>query len=67
MTRERLERHQAWIYPAAIVLGLTLALPAGWEAAAVVIVLQTLVELLGMTAYLRWVPTRLLPDSPLDR
>jgi arsenite transporter len=48
-------------------LPLALALPAGWEAAVVVIVLQTLVELLGMTAYLRWVPTRLLPDSPLDR
>lgn len=45
-----------------VVLPLALALPAGWEAAVVVIVLQTLVELLGMVVYLRWVPARLLPN-----
>jgi arsenite transporter len=45
-----------------VVLPLALALPAGWEAAVVVIVLQSLVELLGMTLYLHWVPKRLLPD-----
>jgi len=48
-----------------VVLPLALALPAGWEAAVVVIVLQSLVELLGMTFYLRWVPSRLLPDRLL--
>ncbi|MFW5453391.1 arsenic resistance protein [Thioalkalivibrio sulfidiphilus] len=47
-----------------VVLPLALALPAGWEAAVVVIVLQSLVELLGMALYLRWVPARLLPDKP---
>lgn len=46
-----------------VVLPLALVLPAGWEAAAVVIVLQILVELLGMLCYLLWVPRRLLPDS----
>lgn len=39
-----------------VVLPFALTLPAGWEAAAVVIVLQSLVELLGMLAYLVWVP-----------
>ncbi|HSP00662.1 MAG TPA: arsenic resistance protein [Thioalkalivibrio sp.] len=48
-----------------VVLPLALSLPAGWEAAVVVIVLQSLVELLGMSLYLRWVPNRLLPDGPL--
>lgn len=43
-----------------VVLPLALALPAGWEAAAVVVVLQSLVELLGLLAYLRLVP-RLIP------
>ncbi len=42
-----------------VVLPLALALPAGWEATAVVIVVQSLVELLGMAAYLWWVPRRL--------
>jgi ACR3 family arsenite efflux pump ArsB len=46
-----------------VVLPLALALPAEWEAAAVVIVLQSLVELLGMLAYLVWVP-RLFADDP---
>ncbi|MEX0959978.1 MAG: arsenic resistance protein [Burkholderiales bacterium] len=46
-----------------VVLPLALALPAGWEAVAVVIVVQTLVELLGMLLYLIWVPRRLLPDA----
>ncbi|QCO67034.1 arsenic resistance protein [Luteimonas yindakuii] len=44
-----------------VVLPLALALPDGWAVAAVVIVTQSLVELLGMLAYLRWVP-RLFPD-----
>lgn len=42
-----------------VVLPLALALPAGWEAAAVVIVAQSLVELLAMVLWLRWVPGRL--------
>ncbi|MFF0539885.1 arsenic resistance protein [Streptomyces coelicoflavus] len=43
-----------------VVLPLALALPAGLEAAAVVVVTQTLVEVLGMVAYVRLVP-RLVP------
>ncbi|TDK23191.1 arsenic resistance protein [Luteimonas aestuarii] len=39
-----------------VVLPLALALPAGWELAAAAIVTQTLVELLGMLAWLRWMP-----------
>lgn len=42
-----------------VVLPFALALPAGWEVAAVVIVVQSLVELLGMVLYLWWVPQRL--------
>ena len=40
-----------------VVLPLALALPAGWELAAAVIVLQSLVELGAMIAYLRCVPS----------
>jgi arsenite transporter len=43
----------------------TCLIPIGWETAVMVIVRQTLVGLLGMTACLRWVPGRLLPDRPL--
>ncbi len=39
-----------------VVLPLALALPAGWEAAAVVIVAQSLVELFGMVLYVWLVP-----------
>lgn len=42
-----------------LVLPLALALPAGWEAVVVVVVLQSLVELFAMTLYLWWVPRRL--------
>ncbi|MFT3758368.1 arsenic resistance protein [Thauera sp.] len=42
-----------------VVLPFALALPAGWETAAVVIVVQSLVELFGMVFYLWWVPRRL--------
>ena len=42
-----------------VVLPFALALPAGWEATAVVIVVQSLVELVGMAVYLWWVPQRL--------
>jgi ACR3 family arsenite efflux pump ArsB len=45
-----------------VVLPFALALPSGWEAAVAVVVLQSLVELLGMLVYLRWVP-RLIPDG----
>lgn len=44
-----------------VVLPLALALPSGFEATAWVIVLQSLIELFGMAAYLRWLP-RLMPD-----
>jgi arsenite transporter len=43
-----------------VVLPMALALPAGWELAAAIIVLQSLIELGAMTAYLWWVPTRLV-------
>lgn len=46
-----------------VVLPLALALPPAWQAAAVVIVLQSLVELFGMIGYLAWVPRRLIPDE----
>lgn len=39
-----------------MVLPLAIALPDIWAAAVVVIVLQSLIELLGMVAYLTWVP-----------
>lgn len=39
-----------------VVLPFSLALPAGWEAAVAVVVLQPLVELLGLLVYLRVVP-----------
>lgn len=42
-----------------VVLPFALALPAGWEPAAVVIVTQSLVELFGMMFYLWWLPGRL--------
>lgn len=45
-----------------VVLPLALALPAGWEATAIVIVFQSLVELFGVLVLLRLVPDRLLPD-----
>ena len=42
-----------------VVLPFALSLPAGWEVAAVVIVVQSLVELFGMVFYLWWIPRRL--------
>ncbi|PRZ14216.1 bile acid:sodium symporter [Nesterenkonia sandarakina] len=45
-----------------IVLPLALALPAGWETVAIVVVMQSLVELLGMIFCLWFVPRVLFPD-----
>lgn len=45
-----------------VMLPIALTLPEAWQAAVVVIVFQSLVELFGMIVYLRWVPTKLLPD-----
>ncbi|MEH6498916.1 MAG: arsenic resistance protein [Pseudoalteromonas distincta] len=42
-----------------VVLPLALALPAGWEMAVVVVVIQSLVELAGMLFYLWWIPRKL--------
>ncbi|MFN3451739.1 MAG: arsenic resistance protein [Sphingorhabdus sp.] len=42
-----------------VVLPFALSLPGGWEVAAVVIVVQSLVELFGMVVYLWWVPRHL--------
>ena len=42
-----------------VVLPFALTLPDGWEVAAVVVVVQSLVELFGMVFYLWWVPRRL--------
>ncbi|MEQ1439875.1 arsenic resistance protein [Fontimonas sp. SYSU GA230001] len=50
-----------------VVLPFALTLPPGWEVAAVVIVIQSLVELFGMVAYLIWIPRRLFPDPPAGR
>lgn len=46
-----------------VMLPIALTLPSAWQAAVVVIVFQSLVELFGMVAYLRWVPSKLLPES----
>lgn len=48
-----------------VVLPIALSLPDGWEVAAVVIVLQSLVELFGMVLYLWWVPRWLFRPAPL--
>ena len=48
-----------------VVLPLAMALPDVWAAAVVVIVMQSLIELLGMVAYLTWVPRLIKP--PLTR
>ncbi|PCF97030.1 arsenic resistance protein [Vreelandella nigrificans] len=45
-----------------VMLPIALALPNGWQTVVVVIVFQSLVELFGMVAYLRWLPSKLLPD-----
>lgn len=45
-----------------VVLPLALALPPSYGLAVVAIVFQSLVELLGMVTYLRWVPNRLFPE-----
>lgn len=47
-----------------VMLPLALSLPDAWRAAVVVIVFQSLVELFGMVAYLRWVPRYLIKDTP---
>lgn len=44
-----------------VVLPFAIALPDVWAAAVVVIVFQSLVELFGMTGYLKWLP-RLITD-----
>ena len=44
-----------------VMLPLALALPANYELAVVVIVFQSLVELIGMMVFLWWVPKRLFP------
>ncbi|WP_083006777.1 arsenic resistance protein [Halomonas sp. GT] len=45
-----------------VMLPIALTLPNGWQAAAVVIVFQSLVELFGMIALIRWVPGKLIPS-----
>lgn len=49
-----------------VVLPFALSLPAGWEIAAVVIILQSLVELFGMIFSLWFVPRVLFPDRARD-
>ncbi|MGQ4878609.1 arsenic resistance protein [Billgrantia sp. LNSP4103-1] len=46
-----------------VVLPLALSLPASYEPAVVTIVFQSLIELLGMTFFLWWVPQRLFPSA----
>ncbi|WP_311065190.1 arsenic resistance protein [Halomonas sp. DWK9] len=45
-----------------VMLPIALTLPNGWQAAVVIIVCQSLVELFGMVAFIRWVPSTLLRD-----
>jgi ACR3 family arsenite efflux pump ArsB len=42
-----------------VVLPFALVLPTGWDAAAMVIVLQSVIELFGMVIYLWWIPRKL--------
>jgi ACR3 family arsenite efflux pump ArsB len=46
-----------------VVLPFALSLPPGWEVTSVIIVVQSLVELLGMVLFLWWVPRRLFPAA----
>lgn len=46
-----------------VVLPFALALPAGWEMTAVIIVFQSLVELFGMVFYLWWLPDRVFKET----
>ena len=48
-----------------VVLPFALVLPAGWEATAVIIVFQSLVELFGMVFYLWWLPNRLFRETSI--
>ena len=50
-----------------IVLPFALSLPAGWEIAAIVVVMQSLVELFGMVFYLWFVPRVLFRDPEVGR
>ncbi|WP_447043489.1 arsenic resistance protein [Vreelandella sp. H-I2] len=45
-----------------VMLPIALTLPSAWQPAVMVIVFQSLVELFGMVAFLRWVPNKLLPE-----
>lgn len=49
-----------------VMLPIALTLPSAWQAAVVVIVFQSLVELFGMVAFLRWVPSKLLPEKVIN-
>lgn len=49
-----------------VILPLTLALPAQWQAATLVVVLQSFVELFGMIIYLWVVPRFLMPSRRLN-
>jgi len=46
-----------------VMLPIALSLPNGWHTAVVVIVFQSLVELFGMVALIRWVPSKLIPSQ----
>ncbi|MFW0790612.1 bile acid:sodium symporter [Gordonia sp. CPCC 205333] len=50
-----------------VVLPLALALPAGFEVAAAVVVTQTLIEVIGMVIYVRVVPRLVPPTNKRDR
>jgi arsenite transporter len=49
-----------------VILPFALALPVGWEVVAVIIVVQSLVELFGMVFYLWWIPGRLFSAEDPD-
>lgn len=48
-----------------VMLPIALALPAAWQGVVIIIVFQSLVELFGMVAYLRWIPTHLVTQEPI--
>ncbi|MBU2097545.1 MAG: arsenic resistance protein [Gammaproteobacteria bacterium] len=46
-----------------VVLPFAMALPSGWEVTSIVIVFQSLIELLGMLIFLQWLPKTLFKQT----
>ncbi|AWB33268.1 arsenic resistance protein [Orrella marina] len=46
-----------------VMLPIALTLPPAWQGVATIVIFQSLIELFGMVAYLKWVPERLVPQA----